>query len=34
MKEGEVEEKLQQQFICQQLLSMFAVMDLSDEVGR
>ena len=29
-----VEEKVQKQFICRQLLSILAVMDLSDEVGR
>ena len=30
----EVEEKMQKQFVCQQLLSIFSVMDLSDEVGK
>ncbi|CAI8036849.1 hypothetical protein GBAR_LOCUS20643 [Geodia barretti] len=30
----DVEEKMQKQFVCVQLLSIFSVMDLSDEVGR
>ena len=30
----DVEEKMQKQFVCVQLLSVFSVMDLSDEVGR
>lgn len=30
----EVVEKIQKQFICQQLLSIFSIMDLSDEVGK
>ena len=34
LKTEEVEEKIQKQFVSQQLLSIFSVMDLSDEVGR
>ena len=30
----DVEEKMQKQFVCVQLLSIFSVMDLLDEVGR
>ena len=30
----EIEERMQKQFVCQQLLSIFSVMDLSDEVGK
>jgi hypothetical protein len=30
----DVEEKMQKLFVCQQLLSIFSVMDLSDEVGK
>ena len=30
----EMEEKMQKQFVCQQLLSIILVMDLSDEVGK
>ncbi|CAI8041284.1 Condensin complex subunit 3 [Geodia barretti] len=30
----DVEEEMQKQFVCVQLLSVFSVMDLSDEVGR
>ena len=34
LKTEEVEEKIQKQFVSQQLISIFTVMDLSDEVGR
>ena len=30
----DLEEKMQKLFVCQQLLSIFSVMDLSDEVGK
>ena len=30
----EVEEKVQKQFVCRQLLSIFSVLDLTDEVGK
>ena len=30
----EAVEMMQKQFVCQQLLSIFSVMDLSDEVGK
>ena len=30
----ELVEKMQKQFICQQLLSFFSIVDLSDEVGK
>ena len=29
-----VDEKIQKQFISRQLISIFSVMDLSDEIGR
>ena len=34
MPAEELEEKMQKQFVCQQLLSILPVMDLSDEVGK